>query len=40
MPSLPVVESDGSVATSLSYDGIVIDDFTANLLLNLSVKEF
>ena len=32
--------SQGSVATRLRCGGVVGDDFTANLLTNLSVKEF
>jgi len=32
--------SQGSVVTQLGCGGIVNDDFVANLLLNLSVKEF
>jgi len=30
----------GSVVTQLTCGGIVIEDFFANLLMNLSVKEF
>jgi len=32
--------SQGNVVTQLRYGGIVNNDFVANLLLNLSVKEF
>jgi len=32
--------SQGSVVTELRYGGIVNDDFVANLLMNLSVKDF
>ena len=32
--------SQGSVVTELRCGGIVNDDFVANLLMNLSVKEF
>jgi len=32
--------SQGSVVTQLSSAGIINKDFVANLLLNLSVKEF
>jgi len=32
--------SQGSVATRLRYGGIVSDDFVADLLVNLPVKEF
>ena len=32
--------SQGSVVTHLRYGGIVNEDFVANLLVNLSVKEF
>jgi len=32
--------SQGSVVTELRYDGIVNDDFVANLLMNLPLKEF
>jgi len=32
--------SQGSVVTQLRYDGIINKCFVANLLVNLSVKEF
>jgi len=32
--------SQSSVVTQLRFGGIVNDDFVANLLMNLSVKEF
>ena len=32
--------SQGIVVTQLRYDGIVNEDFVANLLMNLSVEEF
>ena len=32
--------SQGSVVTQLRYCGIVNEDFVANILVNLSVKEF
>jgi len=32
--------SQSSVVTQLRYGGIVNEDFVANLLVNLSVKEF
>jgi len=32
--------SQGSVVTQLRYGGIFNEDFVANLLVNLTVKEF
>jgi len=32
--------SQGSVVTQLRCDGIIINDFVANLLMSLLVKEF